>query len=65
MLNPALSDLSKHGDLQYLFLVGHIRQGDVGIQYIHTAEMVVDNLTKYLSAQNLVNYWCAVVELVN
>lgn len=51
-LNPVLSDLSKHIDLKYQFLVDHIRKGDVGIRYVCTEEMIADILSKNLSAQN-------------
>lgn len=45
---PVISDLSKHVDIKYQFLVDHVRRGNVKLQFVPTNEMLADILTKNL-----------------
>lgn len=51
-INPIVSDLYKHVDLKYKFLVDHITQCEIIIHYVPTHQMNADLLTKNL--KNLV-----------
>lgn len=44
--NPIVSDLPKHVDLKYIFLLGHVTKGNINIHCVSSNQMISDLLTK-------------------
>lgn len=49
--SSVISDLSKHIDLKYQFMVDNMQRWNVKLRYVRTDKMPADVLTKNLSAQ--------------
>jgi len=47
--SPVLSSYSKHVDIKYRYLVQNIENGNIGIHYVPTDEMIADAFTKNLT----------------
>lgn len=57
-MNLALSDLRKHVDLKYQFLVYHVWNRAVCLEYITMDKMAADTFTENLGAQKLKIFLC-------
>ena len=53
---PVTSQRSKHIDIRYHFIRHHVKNGNIRIVYVPTAEQIADGLTKLLPRWKIENF---------